>query len=344
MGRSAGDVWEGLNALGVDASYIGAQPRSAITRLAATRLGRRLRTDALLNLEADAVRRAVPNTDWQLAFAISGYAPRGKRDQIVCIHQATCHPDLERARVRAAETATGGQGDFSDRQRRLRLGEIERVDLIRVTTQTVRQQFIDAGVADEKLIHSYPGVALERYRPGDKAGSLRLAFVGPLSLRKGVHIASEIVRRLPAGASLQVVGGPTDPWSRRVSDAAGFTVANSVPALLSNAHVFVLPSASDAFAYTVIEAMASGAVPVVSSRVGAAEVVRRIDERLVLDLDGFADHFMALLPELDLEHLAERGIAIAGEFERAVRAEATARAVVHAALDLLGSTPNRGAS
>jgi glycosyltransferase involved in cell wall biosynthesis len=215
------------------------------------------------------------------------------------------------------------------------------VDLIRLTTLTVRQQFLDAGVPSHKLIHRYPGVDLRRYQPGDKTGNLRVAFVGPLSLRKGIHIAAEIGRRLPPNSRLEVVGGPVDSWSRRVSQTPDLHVTRSVPDLLSRAHIFILPSASDAFAYTVIEALASGAVPIVSARVGAGEIVRRVDERLVLDLDGFADRFLALLPELDLESLARRGREVAAEFERTARADTTAQAVVDAAGRLLATRSQR---
>ena len=104
--------------------------------------------------------------------------------------------------------------------------------------------------------------------------------------------------------------------------------------MLAGAHVFVLPSRSDGFSYSVLEALACGAVPIVTPEVGAAEVVARLDPRLVVEQEGFAEAATALIGTLDLADLASRARRLAGEFDRRETASATVAAVLRRAEEL----------
>jgi glycosyltransferase involved in cell wall biosynthesis len=103
-----------------------------------------------------------------------------------------------------------------------------------------------------------------------------------------------------------------------------------VAPLLAGAQALILPSASDGFGYVVLEAMASGAVPFVSPEVGAAEVVRRIEPRLVQPRETFAEAVVELLAELPLADLARRARSIAEGLERRTMAARAAKAVLEA--------------
>ena len=50
--------------------------------------------------------------------------------------------------------------------------------------------------------------------------------------------------------------------------------------------------------------------------VGASEIVRRLDPRLVRPLDGFAEGVQALLPRLDLPELSRRAVQLAERYDR----------------------------
>jgi len=134
------------------------------------------------------------------------------------------------------------------------------------------------------------GVDIERFSPGDAAaraavrGELGIAddatvavFIGHEFDRKGVPLAIEALRTAPT-VVLLVVGGTADmirragAQSRRAGVAARVVFAGEradpVP-LLRAADVLVLPSAYEANALVVLEALACG-VPVISTRVGFA--------------------------------------------------------------------------
>jgi glycosyltransferase involved in cell wall biosynthesis len=276
------------------------------------------------------VRRAIPRHGWDLAYATPEAVPVEAPAGIKVVHQATRLPRLEWEALRRAEKLTGGRGDMSRAERRRRELELRRADLIHVTSHAVRDEFLAAGFPPEKLVHAYLGVDLERYRPAAKEDGL-VAFVGPLSMRKGVDVAAAVAARLRGNGTVEAVGGPSCPWSRRVAAEADFRSGASAADTLSRARVLILPSRSDGFSYVVLEALASGTVPIVTPAVGAAEVVRRLDPSLVIEDGDFADAAVELLDTLDLDDLGARARRLAQEFDRRRTAPAMAAAVLAAA-------------
>jgi glycosyltransferase involved in cell wall biosynthesis len=345
LGNAAAEFSTGLEALGFEPAFVGPQPPSPIVRVSRSRPFRRAFGMApSRRLAARAVRDAVPGDGWDLAYAIPGSVPVERGSGVRVIYQATRHPAVEWAALRRGERKTGGRGDMSRAERRRREYEIERADLIHVTSLAVRDEFLEAGVPPERLVHSYHGVDLDHFAPAQKQDALTIAFVGPLSLRKGVDVAAELAARVSSDVVVEAVGGPNCPWSRRIAERAKFTRRESVSEMLGAAHVLALPSRSDGFAYVVIEALASGTIPIVTPQVGAAEIVRRLDDRLVLELDEFADGAVELLPQLDLDALSRRARALAEEFDRRQTSRATVTGVLERAAPLLEAraTTQRG--
>ena len=329
QGAAAADMAAGLEAAGLDVSYVGSSAPGLARRLAGQRPLRRF---GALTRELDrrAVVRRVPD-DWQLAYAMPGYLPSTARGTRV-LHQATHHPRIVRERLaRARREAGGGRGFISRLEMRRLEHELREADLVRAESGTVADELVDQGIARERIVLAPPGVDLDRFSPGPRPERLTVAFVGVLSLWKGVDILAALATALGEKADLLVVGGPVCPWSRRVAERARFQHRTDVPALLASAHALVLPSATDGFGYVVLEAMASGAVPFVSPEVGAAEVVRRIDDQLVQPRERFAEAVPELLRSLPLDDLAVRARAIAEEFDRERMAEQAARRVLAAA-------------
>jgi glycosyltransferase involved in cell wall biosynthesis len=224
---------------------------------------------------------------------------------------------------------------MSSGERRRRERELEQADLIHVTSQAVRDELLHAGIPASRLIHSYHGVDVKSFELGPKADDLRIAFIGPLSMRKGVDVVSELASRLKGQAVVEAVGGPTCPWSRRIAERSAFVSRTSVRDTLRSARILVLPSLSDGFSYVVLEALASGTVPIVTPQVGASEIVRRLDERLVIERTEFVEAIVALLPQLDFDALGVRARALAEEFDRSYTSRATASAVLAKAEPLL---------
>jgi glycosyltransferase involved in cell wall biosynthesis len=329
LGTAAGEFVDGLSALGVETTCVGPGKLGPAARIAASPPFRRAFGAGLArSLGGRAVRRAVPAGGWDLAYAVAGSLPVGRGPGVRILHQATRYPAIERAALRRAERETGGRGDLSRAEVRRSEHEIERADLIHVTTRAVREEFLEAGIAPERLVYSPLGVDLERFRPGPRRPRTTIAFVGPLSLRKGVDVVAELAERVGEDAVVETVGGPSCPWSRRISAGARFVRRASVAEMLGAAHVFVLPSRSDGFSYAVLEALASGTPPIVTPEVGAAEIVRRLDEQLVVERESFVERTLELLPRLDLADLAARAVALAAEFDRRRTSRAAASAVL----------------
>jgi glycosyltransferase involved in cell wall biosynthesis len=332
LGTAAADFHEGLEELGVETRYIGRQPPTLGVRLARSRPVHALRYGLAPRLVARSVRRAVPERGWDLAYAIGESAPVEKANgRTVVIHQARRYPKIEWEALRRAARETGATSDFSRARLRRCEWEIDHCDLIHVTTRAVRDEFLDAGVPPERLVHAYLGVDVGRFRPAPKPDGLRIGYVGALSMRKGVDIVADLACRLRGQAEILAVGGPNDRWSARIVAQADFTPRASVPEMLAESHVMVLPSRSDAFAYVVLEALACGAVPIVTPQVGASEIVRELDARLVVPLEDYAERVVELLPTLDLAVLSSRGVELAQRFERRKMAVGAASAVLKAA-------------
>lgn len=266
--------------------------------------------------------------DWDLAYAVPGCAPRGTREQRVILHQATRHPATVRAALAPAVARTGGRGFMTAGEQRLLERELDRVDVVHVTTRAVGLELEASGIPASKIVHAYPGIDLERFRPAPKPKDVRVAFVGPLSLWKGVDVVALLARELSGRATVLTVGGPVCRWSKAVVNRALFAPRSTVADALAEARALVLPSLSDGFGYVVLEALAAGTVPFVTPEVGAAEVLMELEPRLVIARDEFAVAVPKLLASLDLASIAIRGRTLAERFERGEMARQAVAAIL----------------
>lgn len=333
QGSAGASMLSGLQAQGVSCSYVGPPDRAgALAKLAANRPLRRWPSFSRA-IARQAVLRQVPS-DWDLVYAMPGFVPlRGPGIKV--LHQATHHPRrVVWAVDAAAHRAGGGRGFMTLGEARALERELQASDLIRTESLAVARELVQCGIAPERVIHSYPGVDCDRFRPLHHYDDLTVAFVGVLSLWKGVDILARLAHTLHGRAITAVIGGPVCPWSRRLTIAAPFTFHVDVPDLLGRAHALVLPAASDGFGYVVLEAMAAGTVPFVSPETGAAEIVSRLDARLVQPREKFAEIVPELLESLPLSDLGERARLIAQEFRWQEMSEVAAARILDAARQL----------
>lgn len=127
--------------------------------------------------------------------------------------------------------------------------------------------------------------SIDEPAPNDRPGAERdldVLYVGRLSPEKGIDTLLDAAGRLPDGARLTIVGhGALEPEVRAAAAAAApgrieFLGQRSQPEVLAlwrRAKVAVLPSYSDPFPFTVLEALSQG-TPVVGSAVsGIPEMV-----------------------------------------------------------------------
>lgn len=177
----------------------------------------------------------------------------------------------------------------------------------------------------------------ERRLPPRRAGVVRVAFLGQLVERKGLHVLIEALARTQSSCELLLAGGD---WSapgyperlKAMALAAGLSSRihfenhrQDVGAVLSDADVFVLPSFSEARPRSIIEAMSLG-IPVVASDAGGIPSLVIHEETGLLvpagDSLGLALAIDRLVQSPGLrEHLGAAGRAHA---ERECRADRTA--------------------
>lgn len=180
------------------------------------------------------------------------------------------------------------------------LREYDEADAIIAPSTFVRTTFVEAGVPAAK-IHVVPlGVdASTVVGAKRRTGRFRVLYVGGVTLRKGIPYLLEAMRLLSGDFELVLVG-VVSPGLRSLVTASrprptivGPVDREQLARLYQEAAVLVLPSVEDGFGLVVLEAMACGVPVIVTTAVGASDVVRE-------GTDGF------VVPPRDPEAIADR--------------------------------------
>jgi len=173
-------------------------------------------------------------------------------------------------------------------------------DRIVVNSAWARDGLIAAGIAADKLRVvplAYEGAASDEVRiyPAafDDTRPLRLLFLGSLIIRKGIAELIEATRRLrDAPVEFHLVGPtditfPDDVAANPKVVLHGAASRGTVNAHYAAADMFILPSLSDGFGLTMLEAMAHG-LPVIASRHCGDVVSDGVDGALLDEISGEA--------------------------------------------------------
>jgi glycosyltransferase involved in cell wall biosynthesis len=177
--------------------------------------------------------------------------------------------------------------------------EWELADLVLVNSEWSLEALVQQGVPRQKLIVVPLAIDLQhehRFEPVQAKGILKVLWLGSVILRKGIPYLVEAARKLqdkniefllagPLGVSPKVVEAfPSNmKWLGRVT-------RDQLSGIYAQAQVFVLPTVSDGFAITQLEAMGHGLPVVTTPNCG----------RVVTDgVDGF------IVPARDSQALAD---------------------------------------
>jgi glycosyltransferase involved in cell wall biosynthesis len=215
--------------------------------------------------------------------------------------------------------------------------------LVLVNSQWSGQALIRVGVAEEKLIvvpvahevavaHEAPGIekassapvaGLSPARPArQRTDQLRVLWLGSVNLRKGIPYLVEAARLLLTENIRIDVHGPLQVASAALAQApANLTFHGPVPRIraaeiYAQSDVFVLPTISDGFAITQVEAMAMG-LPVIATPNCGAVVTHDVDGLIVppRDARALADAIALLAHDRDrLTRFSTAAIAKAKTF------------------------------
>ncbi len=203
-------------------------------------------------------------------------------------------------------------------------------DVVMVNSRWSLNALVKLGVPAEKIVTvplAYESDEIKEEAPRRSDGPLRVLYLGQVNIRKGIQYLIEAARRLDKKMFRFDIAGPISIADEHVITAPpnvtfhGAVTRDRVRDFYRKADVFVLPTISDGFAITQIEAMAHG-LPVVTTP-NCGEVVRH-------GIDGF------LVPARDAAALAKALENLADDPERleAMR-EAARKNVTRFGLDAL---------
>lgn len=155
--------------------------------------------------------------------------------------------------------------------------EWELADLVLVNSEWSQQAIIQQGVPKEKIIVVPLALDLHHdhsFSPIDPQGDLKVLWLGNVVLGKGIQYLVEAARLLldlkieillagPMGISPEIVA--SFPSNIKV---LGRVTRDKLSEVYNKAHLFVLPTISDGFALTQLEAMAHGLPVVITPNCG----------------------------------------------------------------------------
>jgi len=197
--------------------------------------------------------------------------------------------------------------------------------VITVSNSTKRKLMRE--LPEEKIEVIPNGVDLKLYEgPAKKASRPRIVYVGRLVGYKHVDDLLLAFSKLPAESQLFVVGdGPEMGRLRSLSEKlglgkrvvfTGFVKEEEKISILKSSHVLVLPSSTEGFGIVVLEAWASGTIPVVSNIPALTELVQDGESGMVFRLHDVSQLTQKLKQVLEEDSLREE---LVKEGEKRVR-------------------------
>jgi glycosyltransferase involved in cell wall biosynthesis len=152
-------------------------------------------------------------------------------------------------------------------------------------------------------------------RPKSQDAEVTIGYVGRLAPEKNVRALPELVSG--TGARCMIVGdGPERPFLQRSLPNAiftGYLQGDELATAYSQIDILVFPSLTDTFGNVVLEAMASGAVPVVLKAPGPSDFVESgVNAFVSSDVKEMRHHIGLLMSDPHLRQtMAEKAVQFA---------------------------------
>ncbi len=192
-------------------------------------------------------------------------------------------------------------------------------DMVLVNSEWSRQATIRQGVPAGKIVVVPLAIDLDHNKlppPIEPAGTLKVLWLGNVLISKGIQYLVESARLLAREDIEFLLAGPVGLEAKVVRDfpanirLLGRVTRDQLSSVYRQAHVFVLPTISDGFAVTQLEAMAHGLPVVITPTCGRVvtdgkdgHVVPARDGRALADALGRLNSDRQLVREMSYEAL-----------------------------------------
>jgi glycosyltransferase involved in cell wall biosynthesis len=186
--------------------------------------------------------------------------------------------------------------DYFDRKLPERLkrrrDELKLADVVVANSVFTARSYVAVGVAPERILTVHYGApeVITNIAPGGSDRPLKVLWAGTFSIRKGAHYLLEAWRtlKLDGRAELLVFGAMTLPDHLVANLPESITIKPTIPRSELYAHyacadVLIFPTLADGFGMVVTEAFAYGLPVITTSRAGAADLVRRGENGLIVE-------------------------------------------------------------
>jgi len=194
-------------------------------------------------------------------------------------------------------------------------------------------------IHEDKIFVLHNGVDIEKYHPLDEERRLKLRealgiphdvktllFVGTDSRSKGFHRILHALRQIESDArrSYILLAIGFSPSNEILTSSSGLNIRflgkrleKELIMYYQITDVFILPSYFDTFSLSVLEAMACGAIPIVTSTIGASDIIiNKINGFVIKDEEELAKILVAISrsDEQELRRLRNNAINTARSY------------------------------
>jgi glycosyltransferase involved in cell wall biosynthesis len=234
------------------------------------------------------LRRSCPHAPnvfhgWN-SFCLKSVAEARRNGIVAIVERSGSHVDVQRAILREETELLGAkerldQGGYFSIAAEMK-AEYDSADYIMTCSEWARASFLRAGYSPEKVKCIYLGSNFTpRSRPCAVPPKFRLVCVGTNGYRKGIVYLLKAWNKLRLPAAELIICCPVPELAKPLLNQNSITVLPPMPRSRLEEHyalasAFCLPSIEDGFGMVVLEAMAFGLPVILSSHVGAAELLR----------------------------------------------------------------------